>query len=357
LVSINFNDQFVHWNDNIPLGKPYPNRPRPRFPAFWECKMDGTPDNDHGANSVNTLQSMLLQSDGKKIFLLPAWPEEWDVNFKLCAANNTTIECEYRDGKVQSLKVTPESRRADIVNMATQKQRIRTLVEVALLDYNYLFNLPPMLDAQPVAGKTTGSWVNKFGYTLDGCKAGPWKNSVFKGNTVYVHTLDWPREGVKLSAIPRELVSYKSITGNINVAKTADGWLLTGTPDTLNTIVQLEFDRSVEEIAMALPSKGSLTLGKLQKMSKDTAGVTTLEIELSEQKTINRFEFTIENPGYLRGNGKPFEIQTKKADGTWVSVYNGSIFGIICGKAITPTTTNAVRLIINAKEIKQFDVF
>jgi len=357
LASINFNDQFVHWNDNIPLGTPYPNRPRARFPAFWECKMDGTPDNDHGANSVNTLQSMLLQSDGKKIFLLPAWPEEWDVNFKLCAANNTTIECEYRDGKVQLLKVTPESRRADIVNRATEKQRIRTLVEVALTDYNYLFNLPPMLDAQPVAGKTTGSWVNKYGYTLDGCKAGPWKNSVFKGNTVYVHTLDWPREGVKLSTIPRELISSKSITGNIKVAKTADGWLLTGTPDTLNTIVKLEFDRSVEEIAMALPSKGSLTIGKLPKISKDTAGVTTLEIELGEQKTINRFEFTIDNPGYLRGDGKPFQIQTKKADGTWVSVYKGNIYGIICAKAITPTTTNAVRLIINAKEIKQFDVY
>jgi len=357
LASINFNDQFVNWNDNIPPGTPFPNRPRPRFPVFWECKMDGTPDNDHGANSVNTLQSMLLQSDGNKIFLLPAWPEEWDVNFKLCAANNTTIECEYSDGKVQSLRVTPESRRADIVNMATEKQRIRTLVEVALTDYNYLFNLPPMLDAQPVAGKTTGSWVNKYGYTLDGCKAGPWKNSVFKGNTVYVHTLDWPREGVKLSAIPRELVSSKSITGNIKVAKTAGGWLLTGTPDTLNTIVKLEFDRSVEEIAIALPSKGSLTLGKTPKMSKDTAGVTTLEFELGEQKTINRFEFTIDNPGYLRGKGKPFEIQTKKADGTWVSVYKSKVYGIICGKAITPTTTNAVRLIINAKEIKQFDVY
>jgi len=357
LLSINFNDQFIHWNDNIPLGTPYPNRPRARFPAFWECKMDGTPDNDHGANSVNTLQSMLLQSDGKKIFLLPAWPEAWDVNFKLCAANNTTIECEYRDGKVQSLRVMPESRRGDIIDCSTEKQRIRTLVEVALTDYNYLFNLPPMLDAQPVAGKTTGSWINKYGYTLDGCKAGPWKNSVFKGNTVYVHVLDWPSEGLKLSAIPRELTGYKSITGTIKVDKTADGWLLTGTPDTLNTIVKLEFDRSVEEIARSLPSKGSLTIGKLPKMSKDTAGVTTLEVELGEPKTIERIEFTIDNPGYMRGKGKPFEVQTKKADGTWMSVYRSNIFGIICSKKITPTTTNAVRLIINAKEIKQFDVF
>ena len=357
LASINFKDQFIHWNDNIPIGTPYPNRPRARFPAFWECKMDGTPDNDHGANSVNTLQSMLLQSDGKKIFLLPAWPEEWDVNFKLCAANNTTIECEYRDGKVQSLKVTPESRRADIVNMSTEKQRIRTLVEVALADYNYLFGMPPMLDAQPIAGKTTGTWINKYGYTLDGCKAGPWKNSVFKGNTVYLHTLDWPREGVKLSAIPRELVSSKSVTGNIKITKTADGWLLTGTPDTLNTIVKLEFDRSVEEIALALPSKGSFTLGLAKNTWKDARGKTNVEVKFDSPKQINRFEFSIDNPGYLRGKGLSFDLQVQQTNGSWKTIYQGKVFGTICGKQIEKVEVTAVRLVIEAKEIKQFDVF
>ena len=357
LASINFNDQFIHWNDNIPLGTPYPNRPRARFPAFWECKMDGTPDNDHGANSVNTLQSMLLQSDGKKIFLLPAWPENWNVNFKLCAANNTTIECEYREGKVQSLKVTPKWRRADIVNMSTEKQRIRTLVEVALGDYNYLFGLPPMLDAQPIAGKTTGKWTNKYGYTLDGCKAGPWKNSVFKGNTVYVHTLNWPREGVKLTAIPRNLVSWKSVTGNINLKKTADCWLLTGTPDTMNTIVKLEFDKTVEEIALAMPSQGSFTLGLAKNIWKDAQGKTNVEIKLDSPKQINRFEFTIDNPGYLRGNGIAFELQVQLVEGSWKTIYEGKVFGTICSKQIDKEEATAVRLVIKAKEIKQLDVY
>ncbi len=357
LASINFNDQFVNWTDNIAIGTPFPTRPRPRFPAFWECKMDGTPDNDHGANSVNTLQSMLLQSDGKKIFLLPAWPENWDVNFKLCASNNTTIECEYKDGKVQTLKVTPEWRRADIVNMTTEKQRIHTLVEVALNDYNYLFSLPPMLDAQPLAGKTTGAWINKYGYTLDGCKAGPWKNSVFNGNTVYVHALDWPREGIKLSAIPRDLISWKSVTGNIKVAKTNDGWLLAGTPDTLNTIVKLEFDKSVEDIAMGLQSEKSFTFDKKLSSQLDSAGVNSSEVDFGEAKTIHKFEFSIENPGYLRGQGKSFDFQAKQADGSWISVYKGSVFGIICSKEIPSITTKGVKLLIKAKAITQFDVY
>jgi alpha-L-fucosidase 2 len=357
LASINFHDQFIHWNDNIDPNAPYPNRPRARFPAFWECKMDGTPDNDHGANSVNTLQSMLLQSDGDRIFLLPAWPENWDVNFKLCAANNTTIECEYRDGKVQSLKVSPESRVADIIDMSTEKQRIRNLVEVALADRNYLFGLPPMLDAQPIPGKTTASWITKYGHTLEGSKAGPWMNSVFNGNIVYVHILDWPKEGVRLSAIPRKLISSKSITGNIQVKQDEKGWLLTGTPDPMNTILKLEFDRSVEEIAYSLPSKGSLTLGCVRTLTADSKGRTVAEVNLDSEKTINRFEFTIDNPGYLRGQGKAFELQAKQANGIWKTAYKGSVYGTICGKQLDPVSTKAVRLVIQASEIKQLDVF
>ncbi len=231
------------------------------------------------------------------------------------------------------------------------------MVEVALADRNYLFGLPPMLDAQPIPGKTTAQWIANFGFTLEGSKAGPWMNSVFKGNIVYVHILDWPKEGVRLSAIPRKLVSSKSITGNIQVKQDEKGWLLTGTPDLLNTIVKLEFDRSVEEIAYSLPSKGSLTLGCERTLTADSEGRTVAEVNLDSEKTINRFEFTIDNPGYLRGQGKPFELQAKQADGKWKTAYKGSVYGILCGKQFDPVTTKAVRLVIQASEIKQLDVF
>jgi hypothetical protein len=357
LTTINFNDDFIHWSDNVDPDAPFPQRPRPRFPVFWERKMDYTPDNDHGATSVNALQSMLLQSDGKKIFLLPAFPEDWDVSFKLRAAFNTTVECEYRDGKVQSLKVTPASRRADIVDMSSLQQRIRTLVETALADRNYLFDLPQMLDAIPVPGKTTAPWIDRYGYTLTGCKAGPWQNSVFNGTTVYVHILDWQENGVKLSAIPRKLVSAESITGNVQVTQDDAGWLLTGTPDPLNTIVKLEFDEPLDEIAYSLPSEGSYTLGKERSVQYGEDGYLTATVDLKETKLIERFEFTIENPGYRRGNSRPFELQVREANGQWNTAYRGRVYGVICGKAITPVSTDAVRLIVKAQGIKQLDVF
>jgi hypothetical protein len=57
---------------------------------------------------------MLIQTNDRKIYLFPAWPREWDVDFKLNAPYQTVLEGSYRDGKLQSLKVTPQERRKDI---------------------------------------------------------------------------------------------------------------------------------------------------------------------------------------------------------------------------------------------------
>ncbi len=64
---------------------------------------------------MRACQAMLMQTDGEKIFLLPAWPADWDCEFKLHAPHKTTVEGRVRGGKVVDLKVTPESRRKDVV--------------------------------------------------------------------------------------------------------------------------------------------------------------------------------------------------------------------------------------------------
>ena len=180
---------------------------------------------------------MLLQSDGRKIYLLPAWPEDWDVSFQLHANCQTTVECVYRDGKVQSLKVTPQARAADVIDMSSPENRIRTLVSVACNDRNYLFGLPPMLDGLPRPGKTTAAWLTKYGESVTGVRAGPWPGCVFREKIVYVHMLDGP---LPPPSLPAKLVSSKYLT--------ADG----EKPD---TILRLEYDRSVEEFALAAPAR------------------------------------------------------------------------------------------------------
>lgn len=88
-----------------------------RFPAFWGPNYDWTPDQDHGGVQMKTFQSMLMQVDpySKKIFLLPAWPKEWNAEFKLHAPYNTTIEGRVQNGEIKDLKVSPSSRKDDII--------------------------------------------------------------------------------------------------------------------------------------------------------------------------------------------------------------------------------------------------
>jgi hypothetical protein len=88
-----------------------------RFPAFWGPGFDWTPDHNWGGSGMIGLQEMLLQADGKKIYLFPAWPKTWDVHVKLHAPYNTTVEAVLKNGKLESLMVTPESRRNDVVNL------------------------------------------------------------------------------------------------------------------------------------------------------------------------------------------------------------------------------------------------
>ena len=61
------------------------------------------------------MQEMLLQCVDDKLYILPAWPKDWDVVFKLHASNQTTAEVTYRSGKVEKMEITPAARAKDVV--------------------------------------------------------------------------------------------------------------------------------------------------------------------------------------------------------------------------------------------------
>ncbi len=86
-----------------------------RFPTFWGPGHDWVPDHNWGGSGMIGLQEMLMQTSENEIRLLPAWPEEWNVDFRLHAPENTIVEGSVRNGKIQDLKVTPESRLADVI--------------------------------------------------------------------------------------------------------------------------------------------------------------------------------------------------------------------------------------------------
>lgn len=79
--------------------------PGNRFPAMWGAVHDAVPDSDHGANIMNLLQAMVLQAEDEKITILPAFPKEWSVKFRLHAPNKKTVECEYEQGEIRYLNI------------------------------------------------------------------------------------------------------------------------------------------------------------------------------------------------------------------------------------------------------------
>lgn len=72
---------------------------RALFTAFWGPNFDETPDQDHGGMTCLCLMFSLLQSDGNKYETFPAWPEKWDVQFRLPVKNGVYICGEQKDGK------------------------------------------------------------------------------------------------------------------------------------------------------------------------------------------------------------------------------------------------------------------
>ena len=91
-----------------------------RFPAFWPEDIDWTPDHNWGGCGMIGLQEMLMQTHDDKIRLLPAWPEEWNVDFKLHAPQQTIVQGQVRSGDILSLQVAPEHRRKDVITLNSE---------------------------------------------------------------------------------------------------------------------------------------------------------------------------------------------------------------------------------------------
>jgi len=85
-----------------------------RFPAFFPGG-DYAPDHNVGGSGMIGLQEMVLQTHNNKIHILPGSPKDWDIEFKLYAPENTVVEVNYKEGKIEKLNIIPKSRENDLV--------------------------------------------------------------------------------------------------------------------------------------------------------------------------------------------------------------------------------------------------
>ncbi len=86
-----------------------------RFKWFWKPAHDWIPDLDNGGSGMITLEEMLLQPEGQKLLLLPAWPRNWTADFRLHAPRETIVEGHVQNGRLSRLVVIPKKRAKDVV--------------------------------------------------------------------------------------------------------------------------------------------------------------------------------------------------------------------------------------------------
>jgi len=98
--------------------------PSVRFPIYAREGADSVPDWDHFGSGSIALQRMLAQEGNGKIYLLPAWPSEWDVDFKLHLSGEAMLTGTVKDGKLEKWDISPAARKADVVVCAPVPMKV-----------------------------------------------------------------------------------------------------------------------------------------------------------------------------------------------------------------------------------------
>jgi len=268
--------------------------------------------------------------------------------------------------------------------MKSLKECIQTLVRVAGGDGNFLFNVGPMPDGrieprQVERLREMGAWLNKYGQSIYATRGGPfrpgsWGASTCKGNTIYVHVLDWPGENLMLPAVSKKIIVSSVLTGGTATVKQSDKGIEISVPKSdrheLDTIIKLDLDGPAGDIPpVGLPS-ASLAYGKKAQASnvfQKNAGYgpdkavdddpatrwatdsgtkqAWLEVDLGKAMTFDRVKIS---EAYERV--REFELQYR--DGAeWQAFVRGEKIGADYTKQFEPVTARQVRLnIIDSAE-------
>lgn len=127
------------------------SNPNFRFKAIWGPNYDWTPDQDHGASILMILQDMVLQTWNGKDYVLPAFPKNWGVKYKLHSHAGRIVEGEYN----WNVKTEPDyvddwyevsspaqlMYVSDLVNSGKYDIKVRLTADIDMTGINYF---PPI---------------------------------------------------------------------------------------------------------------------------------------------------------------------------------------------------------------------
>ena len=100
-----------------------------RFTRFWGAEFERLGEKTQSDPLTATLQEMLIQPAGGKIHLLPGWPENLDVSFRIALPGKTRIEAVYQDGNFREIEVWPKMRTGTVVGAGPLEKKARRALQ------------------------------------------------------------------------------------------------------------------------------------------------------------------------------------------------------------------------------------
>jgi len=278
------------------------------------------------------------------------------------------------------------------------KDCIDILVKCVGGDGNLLLNVGPMPDGriepkQVERLKEIGKWLEKNGQTIYGTRGGPfkpgtWGASTYKGNSIYLHILNWQgKDIIVFPAFGKQIIKSSLFSGGkVNVKQQNSGITVNVPKESQNledTIVVLQLDGPASDIEpVSVIASGSLAGNKPAKASNvyrqdysnhgpdkafdddfSTRWATDsgtkqawLEVDLGENKKFSR---VLIDEAYA-GRVKSFELQYKDGE-QWKIFYKGSGVGEKFTVGFEPVTSRFVRLYVSdaadGPTINEFQIF
>lgn len=271
----------------------------------------------------------------------------------------------------------------------SKEQCLHNLIRSAGGDGNLLFNVGPMPDGrieplQVERLKEMGEWLRMHGDAIYGTRGGPykptdWGVSTRKGNTIFLHILNWPGESPKI-VIPdpgKKIISCKTSGEPLDFALENNEVLIdfgTKTLQPVSTIVEIELEGSAMDIEPMEAKPNALSYQKTVTVSSndkphwsnhqwvDFKSVTNgdwsgsfwhpaeddagpwVEIDLGSTQKVGKVVI------YERDNHiTSFELQYKKGQ-TWIPFFQGNSVGARTEADIEDTEMQNFRMVIKSSD-------
>jgi alpha-L-fucosidase len=260
----------------------------------------------------------------------------------------------------------------DMKRLKPTADLIRKLADICSKGGNFLLNVGPRKDGTIDEGmaerlREMGRWVSANAESIYGTTAGPfrrlsWGCATRKGNKLYLHVFDWPKDGKLRVPLANRPLSARLLTDPTSPLKTsAEGnRIVIDVPaapvDPTNTVVILEIEG--EPVVPPLPTIGATATASATDKGNNAAhvfdGTGDKRWLAPKSEKSSRLEITLKEPAAVSGYGfdepdvwprmKQQFVLSAEVDGTWREVAKGSTNGHGKAENIKPVTAGKFRL-------------